>query len=94
MNLNPILSELSEIDFYELVHRIDIAQNLRAIEKRYKKNHQQMADGLNVPVEVYVKYFRTGAKDFSVMDIAKMEALESSFYSEINSIVTIPMDKK
>jgi hypothetical protein len=91
--LDVFLRNVSESEFYQLKHRIAIAENLRYLEKTYKVLQTRMASKLGLSLSVY-KQWRKGAIDFNMRMLAKIECLSTDLFSEDNNLVKVSINEK
>lgn len=74
-NLQSGLNSLTDLDFYQLGRRIEVANWCRAIMHKYELLDKDMAKLLDLKPQSF-RHFKFGALDYSLHDLAKLQAIE------------------
>lgn len=80
-NLLTGLKDISELDYIILGHYLQTSNLCRNIQAKYSITNSVMAQRLGISTTQF-KRFRNGAYDFTIMDLAKLQAIQMEYGTE------------
>lgn len=96
--LQSALNTLTDLEFFQLSRRIEIANWCRSIMRQYELNDIEMGKELGL-IPKRFKHFKFGAFNYTVEDLAKLQATEirlglEALKKKVESRIKIGGDKK
>lgn len=91
--IDDFLMRTSISDKVQIKYRLDIADKALTLCRRYKVTEERFMEEMGL-TPLGTTEFLKGAKDYSIRDLAKLEALDNKLYGENNDIIKIPLDEK